>query len=181
MAYINTITKEYPISQQDIRSLYPNTSFPAIFKAPQEFSFVFPAPVPSYDAITQYYIEAAPKLSVQDKWEQQWEVVDLSVEQIAINDLEHRNQIKTSIEQQTQQRLDDFAKTRNYDGIMSCCTYATSPNTKFSSEAAYCVEARDATWTTIYQILADVENNVRPLPTSYAEIESELPVLQWTA
>lgn len=181
MAYINTITNEYPISDQEIRKLYPNTSFPVTFQAPEDYAYVFPAPIPSYDPITQYYIEVAPKLSIKNNWEQQWEVVDLSVEQIAINELEHRNQIKNSIEQQTQQRLDDFAKTRNYDGIMSCCTYASSSNLNFKAEADYCISARDATWTTIYQILADVENNVRPLPASYEEIQAELPVLQWTA
>ena len=78
-----------------------------------------------------------------------------------------------------QQRLDDFARTRGYDGIMSACTYATSTNAKFAAEGQYCVGARDATWATLYQILDEVLAGTRPMPTGYADIEPELPVLEW--
>lgn len=78
-----------------------------------------------------------------------------------------------------QTRLDDFAATRNYSGIMSACTYATSTVTKFATEAQYCVEVRDATWATCYAIMADVQAGQRPMPTGYADIESELPELVW--
>ena len=87
--------------------------------------------------------------------------------------------VQDSIVTLTQQRLDDFAKTRNYDGILSLCTYATSTNTAFSAEGLYGVEVRDSTWAKLYEILAEVESGVRPIPSGYAEIESELPVLAW--
>lgn len=84
-----------------------------------------------------------------------------------------------SIVDATQQRLDDFARTRNYDGILSLCTYATSANPKFKQEGLYGVEVRDSTWAKLYEILAEVESGVRPIPSGYAEIESELPQLAW--
>jgi hypothetical protein len=89
------------------------------------------------------------------------------------------SQIQAEIVTATQQRLDDFARTRNYDGVLSLCTYASSPNPKFQAEGQYGVEARDATWSKLLEILAEVEANTRPMPTGYAEIESELPPLVW--
>jgi hypothetical protein len=88
-------------------------------------------------------------------------------------------QIQSEIVIVTQQRLDDFAKTRNYDGVLSLCTYASSPNAKFQAEGQYGVEARDATWSKLLEILAEVEANTRPMPTGYADIEPELPPLVW--
>ena len=79
----------------------------------------------------------------------------------------------------TQARLDDFAKTRNYDGILSLSTYASSPTAKFQAEGQYGVEARDATWATLYTILAEVEAGTRPLPEGYDDVEPELPALAW--
>lgn len=88
-------------------------------------------------------------------------------------------QVQAEIVADTQQRLDDFAKTRKYFGIMSACTYATSTNPTFAAEAQYCVEKRDETWAVIYQIEADVEAGTRPMPTGYADVEPELPPLVW--
>lgn len=89
------------------------------------------------------------------------------------------DEIMVEITVSTQSRLDDFAKTRNYDGILSACTYATSSITKFQVEGQYCVNMRDSTWATLYQILADVQGGLRPMPSGYSDIESELPDLVW--
>jgi len=83
------------------------------------------------------------------------------------------------VQDKTQQRLDAFASTRNYAGILSACTYATSTVPKFATEGQYCVEARDTTWAQLYEILAEVQAGTRPVPAGYSEIESELPVLAW--
>lgn len=88
-------------------------------------------------------------------------------------------ELQTEIVTATQQRLDDFARTRNYDGILSLCTYATSTVQKFKAEGQYGVTARDATWAKLYEMLAEVEAGTRPMPTGFEDIEPELPVLAW--
>lgn len=87
-------------------------------------------------------------------------------------------QIIAQYDAAVQQRLDDFAKTRNYTNVMSAATYATSTVPKFKAEGQYAVEARDATWAKCYEILAAVEAGSRPMPT-LDELLAELPVLTW--
>ena len=89
------------------------------------------------------------------------------------------DQLMAQIVQATQARLDAFAQQRNYDGILSACSYATSTVPKFQAEGQCCVQARDATWAALYAILAQVEAGDRPLPQGYAELEAELQVLAW--
>ena len=77
-----------------------------------------------------------------------------------------------------QAHLDRFAQTRNYDGIMSAATYATSTVPKFHTEGQYAVEARDLTWAKGYEIMDAVMSGARPMPT-LEEVLSELPELKW--
>jgi hypothetical protein len=90
-------------------------------------------------------------------------------------------QLQAEIVAATQKRLDDFARTRNYDGILSACTYATSTVPKFAAEGQYCVTARDATWASLYTILGEVQAGTRPVPSGYEDIEGDLPALVWPA
>lgn len=83
------------------------------------------------------------------------------------------------VTQGTQTRLDDFAQTKTYDSMLSACTYVTSSVARLKAEGQYCVDARDSTWEILYTILGEVEAGTRPMPESYADIESELPVLEW--
>jgi hypothetical protein len=88
-------------------------------------------------------------------------------------------EIQAEIEAAVQKRLDDFAATRYYNGILSACTYATSTVPRFKAEGQYCVRQRDATWAKCYEILTAVQAGTRPMPNNYADIEGELPVLAW--
>ena len=97
---------------------------------------------------------------------------------IKIDPVKAREKIIADFTQRVQQHLDDFARTRGYDGILSACTYATSVNPKFAAEGQYAVEARDATWAKCYEVLAAVEAGSRPMPT-LDELLAELPVLTW--
>ncbi len=77
-----------------------------------------------------------------------------------------------------QARLDNWAKERFYDGILSLCTYATSSVPKFAAEGQRGVDNRDATWAQCYAIMADYTNGQRPLSTVDGVL-SELPPLEW--
>lgn len=79
----------------------------------------------------------------------------------------------------TQSRLDAFSKTRNYDGILSACTYATSSVPKSQTEGQYCVNARDATWAALYTIFDEVQAGQRPMPGSVEDVMALLPPLEW--
>jgi hypothetical protein len=76
-----------------------------------------------------------------------------------------------------QKRLDDFARTRGYDGVLSACTYATSTVPKFQAEGQYAVNARDAHWAACYAVLADVQAGGE-LPT-VEEVMGAMPALEW--
>ena len=77
-----------------------------------------------------------------------------------------------------QSHLDNFARTRNYDGILSAATYATSTVPKFRAEGQYAVEARDAAWAKGYEIMGAVMAGQRAMPT-LEEVIDELPALAW--
>ena len=78
-----------------------------------------------------------------------------------------------------QLRLDQFARTRQYDGILSAASYATSTVPKFAAEGQYAVEIRDATWNALYAMWDEVKQGLRPVPKSFADIEPELPPMAW--
>ena len=87
--------------------------------------------------------------------------------------------LQTRIATEAQARLDQWAQSRGYDGILSACTYATSQVNRFQAEGQRCVDLRDQTWARLYEILAEVEAGTRPVPMSLAEIEGDLPMLTW--
>ena len=78
----------------------------------------------------------------------------------------------------TQKRLDDFSRTKGYDGILAVVTYNKSNVPKFASEAEYAIGARDLTWIKAYEIIADVKAGKRSAPTLEDFVE-ELPSLSW--
>jgi hypothetical protein len=135
---------------------------------------------PTYDSTTQSLSEGDPIL-IGNGWTQQWIVSDLDLDTIASNEASKLVALQSDIVMFTQKRLDDFAKTRNYDGILSACTYATSTVPKFAAEGQYAVNARDNTWATLYTALGEVQAGTRSMPTSFADVEPLLSVLTWPA
>ena len=79
----------------------------------------------------------------------------------------------------TQRHLDTFALTRGYDNILSACTYATSLIPKFAAEGLCAATLRDSTWAALYSLLAEVEAGTKPMPTSFADVQTTLPELVW--
>ena len=175
---INQVVEKYPYSIGNLRKDNPQTSFP---KNPSDELLaswnvlpVADVAQPAHDPVTQTVDELQPVFA-NGRWERSWAVRAKTAQELAGAQQALQDGIVTA----TQQRLDDFARTRNYDGILSACTYATSTVPKFQAEGQYAVTARDATWAKLYEMLAEVEAGTRPMPTSFADIEPELPVLTW--
>ena len=176
---VDGVVVSYPVTQTDLRRQNPDVSFPAaVLSADLMTSFGYTvvryAPQPSFDAATQRVVEGTP-VQDGDVWNQTWQVAPLTPEEIEAN----LQVLQAGIVRQTQQRLDAFAQDRNYDGILSACTYASSKVAKFAVEGQYAVTARDNTWGTLYNIMLEVQAGTRPLPSGFADIEPDLPVLTW--
>lgn len=74
-----------------------------------------------------------------------------------------------------QSHLDKAAQAKNYDSIVSACSYAGAGN-PFQAEGQAFVTWRGDVWAKCYQIMADVQNGLRTAPTIEGLI-SELPAL----
>jgi hypothetical protein len=173
------VMKDGQIVVGDYRSLFPNTSFPASGPS-AEWIAEQGWPVTVFKA----HDRATQKLVPVEPYVENGQVFTVAVEPLGANELAlleeaKNNSTKNSIIAATQQRLDAFAQTRNYDGILSACTYATSAVPKFATEGQYCVEVRDTTWAALYDILGEVQAGTRQQPSGFADIESDLPVLTW--
>lgn len=77
--------------------------------------------------------------------------------------------------QAVQRHLDEAARARNYDNIVSACSYAAAPNL-FQAEGLAYLEWRAACWATCYGVLGAVEQSLRSAPT-IDELLGELPAL----
>lgn len=175
-------TKEYPVSVTEFKERHPNVSFGVqIPFADYGYAVVFPAPAPSFDSITQHVHEIAPVLTQLGTYQQAYEVLALDDGMIATNRAVAQAAFIEAVTNSAQGRLDDFAKTRNYDGILSACTYAASTVTKFQTEGQYCVNARDSTWATLYTVMGEVQAGTRAMPDNVAAVMALLPALVWPA
>lgn len=176
------------VSEQGFRALHPNTSMPQPLTESIINSFgadvVYEGPQATGGEFWQYSVYSGVEQK-NGKWYTKYilgPVFTDAEEQaayIAQKTKERNEGIQSAIVAATQKRLDDFAKTRYYDGILSLCTYATSAVQKFADEGQCGVDARDATWDKLYEILDEVTAGTRPMPSGYDDIKDELPVLEW--
>ena len=102
----------------------------------------------------------------------------INVKSAAVLQEEFLASTKSQLISAIQSMLDEKAKERGYDSILSLCTYATSTAAKFAAEGQAGVSWRDEVWAKGYAILADVESGARAIPT-VDEFLAELPNFAW--
>jgi len=134
MSYINTATGEYPLSANDVRAEFPNTSFPGdaagfeVAIARSGYLPVQPVPAPEVD-YTQNVTEGGPE-PVDGMWRQSWIISDATT---------------AEIEQRTADQADLVRSERNQR--LAGCDWTQLPDSPADHEAwaAYRQELRDVT------------------------------------
>lgn len=177
MKYVNINTQEL-VQESDIRGLYPTVSFPNRIWTDEDIQpFGFATVKTTEPPVVSRYEKLVEKVILDNgQWILSYDVVPMDAAEIALVNQE----LEIQYRDQTQMSLDNFARTRGYDNVLSLTTYATSSNLLYQKEGARGVELRDATWTAFYNILDQVKAGLRPMPESYEEIRSELPILTWS-
>lgn len=79
MNYINESTLQYPISEQEIRLMFPDTMFQNPFQAPEGFAEVAYTAPPEIGP-AQVVHEGLPK-KYDGRWQQAWDVFEMTREQ----------------------------------------------------------------------------------------------------
>ena len=87
-------------------------------------------------------------------------------------------QIQAQLTNAVQHYLDNTAKSKNYDSILSLASYATSHNPKFAAEGQAGFLWRDAVWETCYALLDEVMSGQREIP-AVEELIALLPTMEW--
>lgn len=172
--------EEYPFDLQKLKQDNPTTSFPDNFykdlTSLLEYGvvLVYSSNIPEYNSKMYKLVEGTPSYN-GSTWMQVWKIIPLNAEEIQ----DSIESFKKVVSNKVQARLDVFATTRDYDNIISAISYINSNIPKFAIEAHYAMQARDLTWSRVYEIFLDVTAGIRPVPVSYYEVEQELPVLEW--
>lgn len=85
-AYIEEdVVLEYPLTEYEIRSRYPNILFPAVFSPPEGWIGV-ESVIPEYDPSTQTATELTPEL-IEGVWKQVWSITDKIFSETELNQM----------------------------------------------------------------------------------------------
>ena len=88
-------------------------------------------------------------------------------------------EIKANLLSSVDNYLNSTVQQRGYDNILSACSYAFDETDKvFAEEGKKALAWRSSVYRKCYDILADVEQGKRNIPTE-EELLAELPVLEW--
>jgi len=171
----------HPILEENFRYLFTDVSFPLIFT--KEIVEVYGYGMYEYSRVpdityTQKLVEGTPVKDEYGIWRQTWNIIELEGEERETAIKKEQFEYNSSLMFICSKRLDRFANKRGYQSMLTACSYATSKNDIYRSDAQYCVDLRDKTWQSFYQIINPIIAGTSPRITQ-DEMENLLPPLQW--
>lgn len=172
----NTLTQTR-VQEHELSILFPNISFPEVLTDAclAEFNLVkLCYTVPPVISRNYKIVDTGQSL-VNGTWTVMYQAVLLENTEL-VEALDACMRDMSSI---VQQYLDDFAKLRGYDNIISAISYSTSTVPKFATEGVYAINARDSVWAAAFSYMNEIETNIRQLPVNLSDILTVLPTLAW--
>jgi uncharacterized protein (UPF0297 family) len=141
-------------------------------------SFPRESRIPEFDFETQRVSQEGTEV-INGLTYKKWVVTQKSAEELEELRVRKEKEFQNSVISKASENLNSFARERGYDGILSVCSYVSSTNPRYVTDATVAIQLRDATWDKLYQIMDEVQSGVRPKPTTVDEVISELPALVW--
>lgn len=167
------VVVDYPVN---LSQRFPYISFSDIIPdeaLPENIVRVVVKDQPTHDMATHKVAQREVPINVDGVWTIDYDIIDLSDSELQSN-VDSFKQVFVNI---VQNKLDAFAAERDYFNIISACSYATSSNVTFATEAAICIAVRDQMWSAAYALLDSISVDAT-LPT-IQELVDQLPTLSW--
>jgi hypothetical protein len=111
------------------------------------------------------------KSSANTTWTQ---ITKTEYDSLNVSAPETAEQVIARLEAALDRHLDTVANSYRYESIRTMVTYATSEHPTFGLEGRAAVKFRDAVYAYGIQVIADVQAEIRTIPTE-AELIAELP------
>ena len=174
MNYIKLSNKQYPLTKNDVKGAFPNTSFSKNFSCPEGYAEITPMTAPTFNQYTQSYAEVTPQINDQGVYEQSFQIIDFTGQ-----DLTDGLALKKSDSiEQAERAVQDYINTQcvslGYDNVNSIAKYLTNEN-DFYAECQSLSLWIGKVWTKTLSIQADVEAGTISEPTP-EELVAMLPV-----
>lgn len=180
--YIRLSDQYYPLSERDIRSAFPNTSFATPFN-PEGYAVVFPVPQPTYDQYTQLCTELAPTLTTKGTYEQTWNITQLEGDELqagldrkAVDEAAAQVAFQKSLEIALEEFIDAKAQEYTWKDIGRAIGAAGTVS-PFQANAIMLKDWWAACWLKAHQIQDEVVAGTRVAPASKEEFLAEMPEL----
>jgi hypothetical protein len=183
----NGAVVEYPVLPIHIENRgqpldwYTEVQFAAKPEVPEFFSLKETLTVKGSEVFASYEVVAIPLDTILGNLWSVGDILDPNPANVVIGDVPQATieRVTQLARDQAQKELDDFAKEKMYDGILSACSYSTSTNSAFGAEGQRAVQVRDSYWSGLYGYLDNVKAGVNPVPKGWKDIKDQLPPLAW--
>lgn len=172
----NQTVEKFPYTLNDLKKDHPNVSFP---KKPSDDVLaewdVYPVIFDERPqaGLKEATVQADKPDYVDGKWVLRWTVKQLSNDEFAQKIKAH----KEALQHEVTRHMDRVAAEKNYDSILSACTYAAFDN-PFKEDGLKAIAWRSAVWVKCYEVLDYAQSGLRDIPTP-EELIAELPKMDW--
>ena len=143
--YIKIDTKEL-LSERQIRRMFPETSFPVAFTAPEGFAEYKYTAQPTFDHYVEKCVEGEAVEGEDGSYSQAWNIVPLDVTPEQVLQKKY-GAMRTRLTAHGDKLLEDFARANEYENINTMVSYKDSGVEEFRTIGDKAFKFRDAVWS----------------------------------
>jgi hypothetical protein len=160
----------YPMSWNNVKADFPNTSFPKGAALPEGYAEVLDTPKPVIDPFIQDYVEIAPILNGAE-YEQAFEVIDFTGQELTDSLAKKREQFVGEAKREAHRRILAIVPEWNQRNLLAqAAVLAEKGRTNWTAAELTAWDAGEAIWAQVEAIRAASDNieAMGPIPDDYS-------------